>query len=80
MESVGGKEQLDTWVEKTYHQPSDEYRDTWNLEGAVEDAWLLMHVGLQVANQPDMPRWNAGDEFEAPRRRALESRALESRP
>lgn len=69
-----GKEQLDTWVEKTYHQPSDEYRDDWNLEGAIEDARVLMHVGLVVADQAEMPQWNVGDEFEAARKAAIADR------
>ena len=68
-----GKEQLELWVEKTYHQPSDEYSDDWNLAGAVEDAQLLMHVGLVVADQPEMPAWNSGDEFEAARLAAIKA-------
>ena len=73
-----GKEQLEIWVEKTYHQPSDEFQETWDLAGAIDDAQLLMQVGLQVANQPEMPAWNAGDEFEAARKQAISSR-LEKR-
>jgi Zn-dependent M28 family amino/carboxypeptidase len=69
-----GKERLDEWVEKIYHQPSDEYSEDWDLSGAVEDARLLFHVGRQVAEQPQMPAWNAGDEFEAARKAALASR------
>ena len=66
-----GKEQLEIWVEKTYHQPSDEFQENWDLAGAIEDAQLLMQVGLEVANQPGMPQWNAGDEFEAARKQAI---------
>ncbi len=73
-----GKEQLEAWVEKTYHQPGDEFDPNWILEGAIDDARLLMHVGLEVANQPEMPRWNAGDEFEAARQAAI--RARNSKP
>lgn len=69
-----GKQQLDQWVKDIYHQPSDEYSDDWNLEGAVEDAQLLMHVGLTIANQPEMPQWVPGDEFEAARKAALATR------
>ncbi len=66
-----GKEQLEIWVEKTYHQPSDEFQESWDLAGAVDDAQLLMHVGLVVAAQAEMPKWNAGDEFEAARKQAI---------
>ena len=69
-----GKEQLEAWVEKTYHQPSDEFDPTWDLTGALDDARLLMQVGMEVAQQPEMPRWNPGDEFEAARQAALQSR------
>ncbi|MGI9471481.1 MAG: M20/M25/M40 family metallo-hydrolase [Rubripirellula sp.] len=70
-----GKEQLDDWVENIYHQPSDEYRSDWDLDGAVEDTRLLFEVGRRVANEPEMPAWNQGDEFEAARQKAIASRS-----
>jgi hypothetical protein len=69
-----GKEQIDAWIEQNYHQPSDEYEASWNLDGAIQDAELLMQVGLRVADQPKLPAWYPGDEFEAARRVALENR------
>jgi Zn-dependent M28 family amino/carboxypeptidase len=69
-----GKEQLDRWVEKSYHQPSDEYSDDWDLTGAIDDIRLLAHVGLIIANRSEAPAWNPGDEFEAARKRALAER------
>lgn len=66
-----GKQQLDEWTDKIYHQPGDEYREDWDMAGAVEDTRLLFHVGYQVAQQPQMPRWNKGDEFEAARNAAI---------
>lgn len=68
-----GKEQLDKWVEEIYHQPSDEYREDWDLSGAVDDVRLLFHVGWAVAQQADLPAWKPGDEFEAARQAALEA-------
>ena len=68
-----GKQQLDEWVEKIYHQPSDEYSEDWNLSGALEDTRLLYEVGRRIANQSNLPTWTAGDEFEAARKKALES-------
>ena len=41
--------------------------------GAVDDVRLLYYVGLQAAQQPEMPRWNPGDEFEAARKAAVEA-------
>lgn len=69
-----GKEQLEAWVEKTYHQPSDEFDASWDLTGAIDDAQLLMQLGVEIANQADMPQWNSGDEFEAARRSAIDAR------
>lgn len=68
-----GRQQLDEWTQTKYHQPSDEYSNAWDLRGAVEDVRLLYHVGLQAAQRPDMPKWNAGDEFEAARKAAIEA-------
>lgn len=69
-----GKEQLEEWTDKIYHQPSDEYQEDWDLSGACEDLELLMGVALQVANQDELPTWNPGDEFEAARLKALKDR------
>ena len=66
-----GKERLDEWVEKIYHQPGDEYREDWDLSGALEDTRLLFQVGRRIADEPEMPTWTPGDEFEAARKRAL---------
>ncbi|TWU48542.1 Bacterial leucyl aminopeptidase precursor [Rubripirellula tenax] len=66
-----GKEQLDQWVEKIYHQPSDEYLEDWDLTGAIDDTRLLFHVGRRVADAAEMPAWTAGDEFEAARQKAI---------
>lgn len=68
-----GKQRLDEWVEKIYHQPSDEYSEDWDLSGALEDTRLLYEVGRRIANQAEVPAWNKGDEFEAARKRAIES-------
>jgi hypothetical protein len=54
-----------------YHQPSDEYDDSWNFEGMVADALLGYRIGLAIANADEMPTWVPGDEFEAARLEAL---------
>ncbi len=70
-----GKEMLDAWNDKHYHQPSDEWRDDYDLSGMVEDTQLLLHVAVSVANAGEMPRWRKGDEFEAARDKALRAAA-----
>lgn len=66
-----GKAQINHFTEINYHQPSDEYDDSWNFDGAVTDAQLGFWTGLAVANADEMPSWNEGDEFEAARLEAL---------
>ena len=66
-----GKEQQEAYEAKHYHQVTDEIRDWWNLEGAIDDFKLLFFLGVHVANQPEMPVWNPGDEFEGARKKAL---------
>ena len=66
-----GKEQLDLWTEKHYHQRSDEYDPSWDLSGAVEDVQLLFQVGWIAANAAGMQTWTPGDEFEAARADAI---------
>jgi Zn-dependent M28 family amino/carboxypeptidase len=58
-----GEQQRDLYVGQHYHQPSDEFDPSWNLEGAVEDAQLMALVGLRVANADGLPKWNENDEF-----------------
>jgi Zn-dependent M28 family amino/carboxypeptidase len=66
-----GKEQLDDWTAKHYHQRSDEYDPKWDLSGAVLDVQLLFHVGWLAANDTEMQKWVTGDEFEAARFQAI---------
>jgi Zn-dependent M28 family amino/carboxypeptidase len=67
-----GKEQVDHYTDVNYHQPSDEYDDSWNFDGMVADSLLGFWTGLAIANADKMPAWNAGDEFEAARLEAIE--------
>jgi hypothetical protein len=76
IESVGkpagwGAKAQQEYEDKHYHQVTDELRDWWNLDGAIEDFQLCFYLGLHVANQAQMPVWNAGDEFEAARKNAI---------
>lgn len=66
-----GKEQVNHYTDVNYHQPSDEYDDSWSFDGMVADALLGYWTGLAIANADEMPQWNEGDEFEAARLEAL---------
>lgn len=60
------------YTRNRYHAVGDEYNDSWDLTGAVEDVRLLFRVALSVANNPVMPTWYPGNEFEAARLKSLE--------
>ena len=66
-----GREQQNHYTEVNYHQPTDEYDPSWNLDGMVDDALLGYWTGLAIANADEMPTWVPGDEFEAARLEAL---------
>ena len=69
-----GKEQVNHYTDVHYHQPSDEYDDSWNFDGMIADALLGYWTGLGIANADDMPKWREGDEFEAARLEAVAAR------
>ena len=68
-----GAEQLIHYTDVNYHQPSDEYDDSWNFEGMISDAQLGFWAGLAIANADEMQTWTEGDEFEAARLKALDA-------
>lgn len=46
-----------------YHQPSDEYDPSWDWTGAVNDMRVLAQLGWRIAQAPEMPAYNNGDQF-----------------
>jgi Zn-dependent M28 family amino/carboxypeptidase len=68
-----GLDRIEEYTHTRYHQPSDQIDGTWRLDGAVDDARLLVVTALRVADAPELPAWRKGDEFEAARLRALKA-------
>jgi Zn-dependent M28 family amino/carboxypeptidase len=68
-----GTEQIERYEANNYHQASDEITPEWTFDGMVEDAQFGFQAGLILANDDALPVWNAGNEFEAARRAALEA-------
>jgi Zn-dependent M28 family amino/carboxypeptidase len=58
-----GEEQFKAYNTAHYHQPSDEYSDTWDFEGMAQEAEIAMDIGRRVADMQEMPRFNPNDEF-----------------
>ena len=55
----------DQYTAERYHQPADEYDDTWDLGGAVQDLELFFTIGYWIANESTFPNWREGNEFRA---------------
>ena len=54
-----------------YHQPSDEYQDSWDFSGLEEMARFGFTLGNDAANLPAVATWNKGDEFLPVREKSL---------
>ncbi len=58
-----GTKAFDEYNEKHYHQPSDEFQESWDFSGLAEMARFGFLIGMEVANQNGLPTWHTGDEF-----------------
>ncbi|MEO8029064.1 MAG: M28 family peptidase, partial [Bryobacteraceae bacterium] len=56
---------------KNYHQPSDEYREDWDFSGLEQYAKFGFVLGINIANDRNLPTWQPGDEFLAARQKSL---------
>ena len=60
----GGRERT-TWRE-TYHQPSDEYSDDWDFEGAMMNHNFLHAIIMMIDGRDEMPKWKPGAGYRRP--------------
>lgn len=58
-----GREQFNIYNTAHYHQPSDEFDPNWNYQGMIQETEIAMAIGMRIANDPAMPRFNPTDEF-----------------
>jgi Zn-dependent M28 family amino/carboxypeptidase len=65
-----GEKAFEEFNAKHYHQPSDEYRDDWDLSGMEQMARFGFLVGQTAANLEKLPSWNPGEEFLEVRRKS----------
>jgi Zn-dependent M28 family amino/carboxypeptidase len=63
-----GAQQAEDYTAHRYHQPSDEYKPEMIFTGDAKMAGLGVALGWKAANATANPTWQAGDEFEAPRK------------
>ncbi len=62
-----GRRMREEYTAERYHKPSDEYHESWDLSGAVDDLRLLFRIGYRLAQEPTWPNWREGNEFRARR-------------
>jgi Zn-dependent M28 family amino/carboxypeptidase len=62
-----GMDQEREYVDKHYHQPSDEYHPEMDFVGDSAMARFGFALGWEAASLPQLVEWQKGDEFEAAR-------------
>jgi Zn-dependent M28 family amino/carboxypeptidase len=71
-EKGSGKPIADSYTDKNYHRPSDEFDPaTWVLDGAIQDLQLLFQVGKRLSYSTTWPQWKQESEFRAVREKSL---------
>lgn len=60
-----GLEMNARYTRERYHMVTDEFDDTWDLTGAVDDVVLYYEIGAAVIQSDSWPNWNEGTEFRA---------------
>ncbi|MBA2238459.1 MAG: M28 family peptidase [Lysobacter sp.] len=69
---AGQKGQTD-YRENRYHQPADEFDESWPLEGIIQDLEALYGVGKRLASSEQWPNWYEGNPFRAAREQSRPS-------
>ena len=58
-----GEKKQGEYVEKRYHQPSDEILPTFTYGGAAQQLRVIVRTAVAVADAPGQPVWNRTSEF-----------------
>jgi Zn-dependent M28 family amino/carboxypeptidase len=58
-----GEKKFKEYNTANYHQPSDEFDDSWDFSAIIQEAEIGMAIGRRIADMNEMPRFNPGDEF-----------------
>jgi Zn-dependent M28 family amino/carboxypeptidase len=63
-----GKSQSEDYVAHHYHQPSDEFQESWDFRGNAKLARFGFVLGWLASEQAKPVEWKSGDEFEKARK------------
>jgi Zn-dependent M28 family amino/carboxypeptidase len=58
-----GRQQFEAYNSANYHQPSDEFNETWDFSGLVQLAEISLAIGMEASNAKKLQRFNERDEF-----------------
>ncbi|MBV9958753.1 MAG: M28 family peptidase, partial [Acidobacteria bacterium] len=58
-----GAGQFKIYNTEHYHQPSDEYQDSWDFSGMIQMAEIALAIGRSIGDLNEMPKFNPDDEF-----------------
>jgi len=58
-----GEEKFRAYNTANYHQPSDEYSETWDFRGLIQETEIALDIARRVADREGLPRFNPTDEF-----------------
>jgi Zn-dependent M28 family amino/carboxypeptidase len=75
-----GDKIFEDYNQNRYHQPSDEYQESWDFSGLEEMAKFGLTLGMDAANIGHMPSWNTSDEFFPAREKSLAEREITAKP
>ncbi|WP_423141198.1 M28 family metallopeptidase [Parablastomonas sp. CN1-191] len=62
---TAGEAAGEDYTRNRYHQPADEYQESWDMSGALQQVELYYRLGRMLAMSKAWPNWRAGDEFRA---------------
>ncbi len=66
-----GEDQMKQYTAERYHQPSDEYKPEMDFRGDARMAQFGFDLGWLASSAKTAQGWQAGDEFEAPRKKSM---------
>mgnify|MGYP001988795819 FL=1 len=70
-----GSKIANEYTQYHYHQPSDEYKESWDLSGFKEHLDITRNMVFRLATSREWPEWYEGNEFKAIREDSRKERS-----
>lgn len=70
-----GSKIANEYTQYDYHQPSDEYEESWDLSGFKEHLDITRNMVTRLATSGEWPEWYEGNEFKAIREQSRKERS-----